>query len=236
MARLCWTALVLAVFLSAQSGGAAVDPQELAELVAQLLNVYRPTPSPGNIDPPMFALAISIPFNITTNRYDFTQVTEADPPQNVKNALKSHVVYTGTRVVGARVRKINGVTEHAEYRVFENFDTLVNRINHGISPTDLMLFYVFKNPCDDKCANPNSQFSILDRMIDITRWDNYAVVFSKIFVPPGNIGNIVEKRREALQNIGNVINGVNNIYRCIQGAAQCIICDNNGVVDNNCIN
>lgn len=190
----------------------------------------------------MFALAISIPFNTQTNRYDFTQVTEADPAENVKKDLKSREVYAGKRVVGATVKFDEKSTEHAEKRVFEKFQTLVDRINKndGISSTDLMLFYTFKSPCDTKCANPNHKFCILTDITKIQKWTNYAVVFSKVFEPnamkPGTETKPEENCKKALEEIGKKIN-LSNIYRCTKTTTvHCISCDAKGVVNNNCIN
>lgn len=239
MARLCWTALVLAMFLSAQSGEAAVDKEELARLVKELLNVYKPTYRIYG-DAPMFSLAISIPLN-AENGYNFKQVIKEDPPQNVKNVLKSRVVYAGKRVVGAAVKFAEKFTEHAEKRVFEKFHTLVDRINkiNGISSTDLMLFYTFKSPCDTKCANPNHKFCILKEITKIKKWTNYAIVFSKVFKPneikPGTNETTPEENCEkALWEIGKKIN-LSNIYRCTEGDTRCISCNDNGTVNNDCL-
>lgn len=101
MAALLWT--VVFVLLQIQCS-AAVSETELAEIVNQLLNVYRPTYLVhGNT--PTFTLAVSVPFNRETSSYDVSQVTAADSSQNVRTALDTCQVYQGSRVVGAMVLK-----------------------------------------------------------------------------------------------------------------------------------
>lgn len=274
MAELRLTALLLAVVLSVQNS-AAVDETELAGLVSELLNVYKPTYRVNGLVPPMFSLAVSVPLNPQTRRYDFSQVTTADDAQTVRTALDRCQVYTGSRVVGAtllkwpdvteqcpnepigwdfvhqvcpnartwadlkrppcsnnmitKLKKENGLAEHAEYRVLQSFNTLVNRLNTagGVNRNDLMLFYVYKAPCDSRCSSTNNRFSILQAITAIKGWQNYAVVFSDIFVPVSTsltAATLEANRRTALMNLGNVLNGVGNIYRCVERSNQCTSC------------
>lgn len=101
MAALLWT--VLSVLMLVQNS-AAIDETELATIVSQLLNVYRPTYRVHG-DTPTFTLAVSVPYNPRTRRYDVTQVTEADNAQNVRATLDSCQVYLGNKVMGAMVLK-----------------------------------------------------------------------------------------------------------------------------------
>lgn len=101
MAALFWT--VLSALLLIESS-AAVEEAELATIVTQLLNVYKPTYQ-NNGHTPTFTLAVSVPLNPTTRRYDVTQVTAADNGQNVKDTLDRCEVYEGSRVMGASVLK-----------------------------------------------------------------------------------------------------------------------------------
>ncbi|XP_055013885.1 uncharacterized protein si:dkey-96g2.1 isoform X2 [Boleophthalmus pectinirostris] len=102
MASLLWTVL-LSTLLWAQTCK-AVDETELGGLVANLLNVYRPTYQVHG-DTPTFTLAVSIPYNPATRSYDLSQVTAVDDGQTVRNSLDNCEVYVGNRVIGAMVRK-----------------------------------------------------------------------------------------------------------------------------------
>ncbi|XP_072319875.1 uncharacterized protein [Eucyclogobius newberryi] len=102
MASLLWTVL-LTTLLWAQTSE-AVDETELATIMTQLLNVYRPTYRVHG-DSPTFTLAVSIPFNPTTRRYDLSQVTAVDNGQTVRQGLDNCEVYVGNRVMGATLLK-----------------------------------------------------------------------------------------------------------------------------------
>ncbi|XP_055087049.1 uncharacterized protein LOC117390010 [Periophthalmus magnuspinnatus] len=276
-----WTVMVLALFLSAPLSEAVVNKNDLARFVNDLLNVYKPTYQVHE-DAPMFSLAISIPLN-AIRRHDFSLVTAADPPQNVRSALNRCQVYTGARVVGATLlkypdfmrqcpnepvswdyvtrscpavrywrdfeqctsgdirrlkREVDGLVQHAEYRVLQNFQHLTNKINRGIQSTDLMLFYIYKSPCSTRCCSTDHLFSIINKMTSVRRWNNYAVVFSHIFVPghtSASAATLEQDRRTALMNLGNGINGIANIYRCTPGASTCFSCNAPGGVNNDCV-
>ncbi|KAJ0008650.1 hypothetical protein NQD34_016065 [Periophthalmus magnuspinnatus] len=134
--------------------------------------------------------------------------------------------------------EVDGLVQHAEYRVLQNFQHLTNRINRGIQSTDLMLFYVYKSPCSTRCCSTENSFSILTGMTNVRRWTNYAVVFSHIFVPVSTTflaATLEQNSRTALMNLGNAINGIENIYRCTQGASTCFSCSAGGSVNNDCV-
>lgn len=275
----CSAAVLLVLFVTALNGD-VVDKRKLSRLVVQLLNVYKPTYRVNGV-PPMFAVAVSIPRNAQKDGYVFEQVTAADPPQNVRNAMDKCQVYTGTRVVAATLlkypdfmkqcpnepvtwdyvknkcpnvkkwfdfnlctnkeikdlkREVDGLVQHGEYRVLQNFNTLVNRMNKGLRKTDLMLFYIFKSPCYTRCASNHPHFSILNSIRSINNWNSYALVFSGIFVPGHTAdtpAQLEQNRRTALTNLGNAI-GIENIYRCWDG--HCTRCGGPGAVSNTCVN
>ncbi|KAK7929806.1 hypothetical protein WMY93_006201 [Mugilogobius chulae] len=133
----------------------------------------------------------------------------------------------------------DGLIQHAEYRVLQNIQTLTNKLNRGIQSTDLMLFYTYKSPCYTRCCSTDSLFNIFSKMsASIRRWNNYAVVFSNIFVPghtSDTAATLEQDRRTALLNLGNAVNGIANIYRCTQGASVCVSCVAPGGVNNDCV-
>lgn len=119
MAGLCWMAVMLALLLSAGNSSATVDKNQLARLVDQILNTYRPSyMHEGQRKSPMFSLAISIPYNNERRMYDISQVP--DTGEQVRNAIQSCNVYSGTRVVAATVLRWPDVlnqcpTQHVQW-------------------------------------------------------------------------------------------------------------------------
>ncbi|XP_023254881.1 uncharacterized protein LOC111649339 [Seriola lalandi dorsalis] len=101
MAGLRWMAVTLAVFLST-GNSLAVDQNQLATIVQQVLNRYTPSyMNSGRMKYPMFSLAVSIPYNSVSRSYDLNQVP--DTSEAVKNRIQDCNLYIGTRVVAATV-------------------------------------------------------------------------------------------------------------------------------------
>ncbi|XP_049899773.1 uncharacterized protein si:dkey-96g2.1 [Epinephelus moara] len=220
MAGLCWMAVMVAFFLSAENS-LAVDQNRLASFVNGILSQYG---TQG-----MFSLAVSIPDNQNQNINTILQnIFQSDPPDNVRNVINNGQVYKGTRVVAAKVLKpTNGRPDHAESRVVDELDRFFRRSN----PSDLLLFYVYASPCVEKCSSNTHQQSILERIKSISKWSNYAFVFSKIFKPRNGPTNTDEQRRGALERLGHSI-GPENIFRC---EWQCTSCSSGGNVANYCV-
>ncbi len=127
----------------------------------------------------MFSLAVSIPYNSATEKYDLSKVT--DTGDRVRERIASDCeVYTGTRVVAATVLRWpnvldqcpdkpvqwhhvlrqcgrravtwadlqrecpgvirDGTADHAEYRILQNLNTLVNNHNKNDHFTVWMLW------------------------------------------------------------------------------------------------
>ncbi|XP_035516489.1 uncharacterized protein LOC118327294 [Morone saxatilis] len=109
----------------------------------------------------------------------------------------------------------NRRADHAEYRTLQHFN-LVNNQN------DLLLFYVLASPCHDKCAAEGVSGNILESVKKIKNWNNYALVFSDVFQPPGK--SELEENREALERLVQSV-GLRNIFRCnIKGTPECRSC------------
>uniref|UniRef100_A0AAV2LQU7 Uncharacterized protein n=1 Tax=Knipowitschia caucasica TaxID=637954 RepID=A0AAV2LQU7_KNICA len=140
-----------------------------------------------------------------------------------------------------RLPEGDGLVQHAEFRVLENIQTLTNKINrvNGLRSSDLMLFYTHRSPCHTRCCSSHPTFSIINKLAgSIRRWNDYAVVFSEIFVPgrTSSTGAQLEQdRRTALQNLGNGIGGTANIYRCTRGSSACYSCNAPGGINNDCV-
>lgn len=121
----------------------------------------------------------------------------------------------------------DGTADHAEYRTLQNFNTLLSNLNRD----DLLIFYVFASPCDQRCASTTDTRSILDRISVIRNWNNYAFVFTNIFqprngarIPEANLRGALE--RLATHNGPRGALGLNNIFRCGRegGRMQCTSC------------
>ncbi|KAL7405393.1 hypothetical protein ABVT39_028368 [Epinephelus coioides] len=221
MAGLCWMAVMVAFFLSAENTSAVVDQNRLALFVNGILGEYR---TEG-----MFSLAVSIPDNQNQNINDILQnIFRSDPGNKVKNAINNGQVYNGTRVVAAKVlKRTNGRPDHAESRVVDELDRLFRRSN----PNDLLLFYVYASPCVEKCSSDKHQQSILERIKRIRHWSDYAFVFTKIFKPRSGNTNTDEQLRGALQRLGSSV-CLEHIFRCDR---QCTSCSNGGNVADYCV-
>ncbi|XP_038568667.1 uncharacterized protein LOC119898593 [Micropterus salmoides] len=227
MAGLCWMAVMLAVFLSAENSLAVMDQNRLAAIVNGILREYG---TRG-----MFSLAIRIPDNQNQNLNQILQqVFGSDPGNNVKNTINSGEVYIGNRVVAAKVlQRPTGGAEHAESRVVDHLDHL---FNSNANDHDWLLFYVYASPCVEKCSSNRHRESILQRLNHIRQWDNYAVVFSTIFIPRTGQPNTDRQRSAALQRIGSSV-GLDNIFRCARQDRwmQCTSCSVGGQVAPYCV-
>ncbi|XP_038556914.1 hyphally regulated cell wall protein 3-like [Micropterus salmoides] len=111
----------------------------------------------------------------------------------------------------------NGRADHAEYRILQNFTTLVS--NHD--KNDLLLFYVLASPCDQRCTNKSHPYNILNSIKMIQQWNNYAVVFSKVFKPRGKDSIPEQHLRGSLERLGQSV-GLINIFRCNRN--ECTSC------------
>ncbi|KAK9540834.1 hypothetical protein VZT92_003258 [Zoarces viviparus] len=111
MAGLCWMAVTLGLMLSVGNSSAdftTLPRKGLNEIVNQLWNTYRPSykNSPSGSIPPMFSVAVNIPFtDKKEDVYGFSQVIKDDPPETVRDWMESCKVYKGQRVVAATLLK-----------------------------------------------------------------------------------------------------------------------------------
>ncbi|XP_022616405.1 uncharacterized protein LOC111232966 [Seriola dumerili] len=232
-------AVTLAVFLST-GNSLDIDQNQLATIVQEVLKKYT-KPNNDQRELPMFSLAVSIPKS--GDSYDV-----AAGPDNgvaVKNAMLKCEVYTGTKVVGAIhlklddftqthcPEKVDNINEHAEYRTLQGLKAIKNNDNFK----DLMLFFVYAAPCPQKCTQPGDG-GILNSIQQITKWNNYAVVFSKLFIPKVGEKPTKSIREQSLRNLtssGKI--GLKNIFRCdyISGRMQCVSCSTDGGVTHYCV-
>ncbi|XP_073328724.1 uncharacterized protein [Pagrus major] len=262
-------AVTLCLLLFDGNSLAAVNQNQLAKFVDQILNEYTPsyTSSNGGRTNPMFSLAVTIPYNERKKIYDISQVT--GDGDRVRRKILHCDVYAGTRVVAATVLRWpnvvdqcpdgyvqwgdvlsqcprgvktwadvkqmcpdkvwEGRADHAEYRTLQGINTLFRTFKKK----DLLLFYIFASPCDQRCTSESSDLSILNSIKVIRKWTNYAVVFSNIFQLRGNpIPD--DALRGSLERLAGSV-GLSNIFRCNrQGAMQCTSCDSGGEVARYC--
>ncbi|XP_067355768.1 uncharacterized protein [Channa argus] len=225
------TAVMLVFLLCTENCLAVVDQNRLANFVNGILTNYGTTG--------MFALAVRIPDDQNHNPEDILQeIFESDPPNDVKDTINKDEVYTGNRVVAAKVLKRVRGADHAESRVVNNLCKLINKPKGN----DLLLFYVYASPCVEKCSSNTHPENILERINLIRKWKNYAVVFSKIFKPKNGKTNTDEERSQALEELGkyNVQQGsigLENIFRCNKkkNDTQCISCSAGNQVAKACV-
>ncbi|XP_034454211.1 uncharacterized protein LOC117769410 [Hippoglossus hippoglossus] len=234
--------VLLLLFLLSTEHSFAVDQNKLTSLVNELLSKYRFNG--------MFSLAVSIPQNQNQNQNQdqnqganriIQEVLNSDPADDVKNKINMDEVYVGSRMVAAKVLKWKYGADHAESRVVDNWDQLYNSTQ--FNQEDLLLFYVYASPCVEKCTSYGHTENILSRINNIQRWNNYAVVFSKIFKPRNGRENTDQERIEALERLATFKGergpiGLENIFRCDRKEnkpMQCVSCSSNGQVAHECV-
>ncbi|XP_035765240.1 uncharacterized protein LOC118454466 [Neolamprologus brichardi] len=227
MAGLWWITVTMIFCLPAGSL-AEIDLEQLAGLANQIRTNIRN----GYDIKPMYAVAARIPKDGNRISYDLRRVMPNQQTQWNDGILST------PRLVVAQIKRVTteqGIqyTEHAEWRVLQNLQSLVD--NDG----DLLVFFSRATPCYEKCANPNGNFRITDRLrclFNGHEWGEKAFVFNALFKPHG--GNINSNRISvALRNIGNSI-GRENIFRCYKpdnGHFHCIKCFSSNQIDPNCI-
>lgn len=182
----------------------------------------------------MFSVALSIPER-ENQIYDINKALNGVNDSAVEEALKTGTVYNESRMIAARVKKVHGDYVHAEYRVLQNLDNLVN--GQCDREHDLLLFFTLASPCYHRCANVSHPNSIINYLESIREWKHYAFVFS--YVPKSKKPELAvteDQLREALQNLGNAL-GLKNIYRCQKSkdGMTCRSCSNGGQVAQYCV-
>ncbi|XP_029355155.1 uncharacterized protein LOC115041638 [Echeneis naucrates] len=103
MAALSWMVVSLAVFLSTRKTS-AVDPNDLAPIIQQLINRFRPSyidQETRETVSPMYSVLVGIPFNTATRSYDINLVP--DTGDAVRTAIQRCEIYSGRKVVAATV-------------------------------------------------------------------------------------------------------------------------------------
>lgn len=181
-----------------------------------------------------FSLAINIPVDQDLNNLD--KVFEKDPFATVIEKVSKHEVYQGTNVVAAKFKNFGTFTDHAEARVLDKIKPLADR-----SKGNFLVLYSYLSPCSAKCTNAHNEYNILDKINKvISKWEDYAFVFSKVFDRTKN-GTIINKTElvEALKRLGGSNIGHNNIFRCYRPKKsdfQCISCYINGKLSDECVN
>ncbi|XP_060923434.1 uncharacterized protein LOC132997427 [Limanda limanda] len=243
--------VLLLLFLLSTEHSFAVTEDELTPLVDELLSKYRFNG--------MFSLAVSIPLNQNQNQNqnqnknqganrDLEEVLGNNTAANVENKINKGEVYVGSRMVAAKSLKRGNVVDHAESRVVDELSQLYD--SPQFNPDDLLLFYVYASPCDHKCTNSNHQGNILSKISNIRRWNNWAVVFSKMFKPSDGSANtdkkiseaLIKARRESLNQLamskgepGSI--GLENIFCCDYENHQmkCVSCSSDGQVAEKCV-
>ncbi|XP_062244320.1 bromodomain and WD repeat-containing protein 3-like isoform X2 [Platichthys flesus] len=233
--------VLLLLFLLSTEHSFAVNLNELEPLVKELLSKYR---AEG-----VFSLAVSIPLNQNQNQdqnlkqgaYQIQKVLESDPAANVENKINNGEVYVGSRVVAAKP----GGGLHAESRVVDKLNQLYN--SPQFNQDDLLLFYVYASPCVEQCTDEDHPLSILRGLNEIRRWNNWAVVFSKIFKPRIGQENTDMERVRALRRLATYGSGktesdlgpigLQNIFRCDYENQQmkCVSCSSDGQVAQTCV-
>ncbi|XP_026158868.1 uncharacterized protein LOC113128040 [Mastacembelus armatus] len=248
MATLSWMAVTLALFLSAGNTLAAVDQNQLAGIVNDILNRYRPIQA-QNPKRPMFSVAVAVPFNSQTQRFDMTLVP--DDGQTVRNSiLQNCAVYEGQRVVAATVLRWPEVVKQCPTALVPWTDVLEKCCRQSMTWADV------KNNCPEAVSKgraDHAEYRTLQRLSTLVskRNENDLLVFyvyaspcagrcanesddrnilglipsvkkwdnyAFVFSKP-HLHDTAESVKEALTKFGNLI-GLSNISRCDRSSSS----------------
>ncbi|XP_029949357.1 uncharacterized protein LOC115389912 [Salarias fasciatus] len=216
MTGVSWLLLSAALLLLAGNSD-SVDQNLLANIIQEIWTDYSPRR--------MFSTAVSIPR--TNSGYDINQVLNRANGEDVKNTMKSGAVYKQGRIVAAMFQQKKGKTGqdiHAEYRVLQDINNLVNNNNIDFA-NDLLIFYVLGSPCYHRCTVPNGPDSIIPYLDAVKRWTNYAFVFTHVFKSKNpNLQTTDEQLETAVTNLGNAL-GLENIFRCKEDNNKKMVCN-----------
>lgn len=178
-------------------------------------------------------MAASIPKDENQVSYDLTKVMPNQQTQLNDGILRTSRLVVATKKDVTKVTRSGTVhyTEHAEWRVLQNLQLYGNG--------DLLVFFSYASPCDERCANPTGNLGIiggLKSLFSQSGWGAKAFVFNTLFRPRGGDINS-DAIRKALTNIKEEI-GRHNIFRCYRpdnGHFHCIKCFSSDQIDPNCI-
>ncbi|KAL3995796.1 DNA excision repair protein ERCC-4 [Sarotherodon galilaeus] len=106
MAAPYWVSVAVLVLMTVTNGETVIDPNQLAPIVQQILNRYTPhnNGANNNREPPMFSVAVSVPLNKQTSKFDMNKVPkDGKDDEAVKTKILNCDVYIGNKVVAATV-------------------------------------------------------------------------------------------------------------------------------------
>ncbi|KAM3624023.1 uncharacterized protein V6R79_018180 [Siganus canaliculatus] len=204
----------------------AVDQKKLATIIQGIRNEYH---IQGQ-----FSLALNIPVDQDLNELE--TAFKKDLCATVRDKISKDEIYQGINVVAAKFKKAGAYTDHAEARVLDKIRPLADS-----SKGHFLVFYSYLSPCGSKCTNKSNRNNILDKVNQIiTKWKNYAFVFSKVFDKTRN-GTVINRHElvEALKQLGESKIGQKNIFRCYKPKTAgflCIRCFRDGKLSDECVN
>ncbi|CAK6976327.1 uncharacterized protein LOC122979142 [Scomber scombrus] len=207
MLGLCWTAVMLTLVLSAGTSFAAVDKQQLADIVQFIMNKY----------------------NINTQVSVAVNIPEKDP--KLEDVFKNNKINKWV-VTAKPIFNVKKKTDHAEAVVLENIKPLVDN-----RKGNFLVFYTFYSPCASKCTNKENKLNIIGKINEVfPKWTNKAFVFSKAFENTG-VKSIIEATTESLEELGKSKIGRGNIFRCYGPKTEfkCINCFEGETVVQECV-
>ncbi|XP_008281628.1 uncharacterized protein LOC103358436 isoform X2 [Stegastes partitus] len=237
--------MMLLLLLSAGTSR-AVDKNWLTDIVAALLDEYVQQDKIQG----QFCLAANIPKNpsalgqfLQNNRYT----------EDVEETLKGGDVYVGNAVVVAkpetweyrtrwatlRRREPREPLDHAERRVLENLDPLIEK-----SKGHVLVIYSYLSACDMCTSDEELRITEMIRDKVVNHWSEYAFVFTKLFTKPGfskegqSVTRSVATLRQSLDDLANSGLHLENIFRCYKPpnlVFRCYSCSSEGQAADVCV-
>ncbi|XP_036419470.1 uncharacterized protein LOC118803073 [Colossoma macropomum] len=234
-----------------------VNQNNLAHIISHIQTQYNPGGNRPNNRNPQFAVAINIPRQLCTQRFNFQEFLAAlnnDQPNNVRNNLRRNGIYNGRRMIGATLiedpNNIDPNTNrhpffHSEYLLLINSNPLGVPPNVPLmqdllnrDPQGCVIFYTYNSPCTRTCLNRYRPRNILTALNMIRlRQGPKAFVYNRVF--QRDQGN--PQLGASLRRIEGNNNNNRFLYRCNQNPQQhqhytCRLCFNGATADPNCLN
>ncbi|CAJ1052803.1 uncharacterized protein LOC117816345 [Xyrichtys novacula] len=198
MASLGWMALTLTLLLAVGNSLADTDPNELAGLVKETLNRFRPSYIFDNIEKkPMFSLAVSIPYDEEKEKFDVSKVEVSD--EEVKKTMLQCKVHITSRVVAATVLRWPNVLEQCPKEPVQWRDVLKNCGESKMTWLDV------QKKCSDKVRDgraDHAEYRALKHMFKTPNKNDFLLFYvlaspcDKRCANPENPWNILESIKE----------------------------------------
>ncbi|KAM8953316.1 uncharacterized protein RCH25_044158 [Pelodytes ibericus] len=162
---------------------------------------------------------------------DIVEALKMDTVKVVQQKVLNREIYIGTQLIMASYSELgNNKREHAEHRLLypppgSNISPVQNLLNKPPA-AGCAMFFTLNSPCQAYCTKPNGPYNIVQKLDQFKNINNRAFVYKQVYNEPGVK---VCCPTDRLKSINNKM----TLHRCDR---NCVLCFQNGVFNNNCIN